>query len=169
METKELINKYKNSIFNIALILLALIIFSKIYKKQNETIESLQKQTQEAIKKNEVLEDLSQMEKKIILYNNLLSKKDSGSAINTIGNIAKETNIKIISIRPLQEQRYPEYIKIPFDLTVNAHNYHALGKFISRIENQQDVYLIDSMGISTDAQTKELTVNLKISTVVLTK
>lgn len=169
METRELINKYKNSIFNIALILLALIIVSKIYKKQNETIKLLQKQTQEAIQKNEVLEKISQMEKKINLYSSLFSKKDASSDINTIGNIAKESNIKIISIRPLSEQRSSEYIKIPFDLTVLAPNYHALGKFISRVENQQDVYLIDSMDISSDIERKELTVNLKINTVVLTK
>ena len=169
MDTIEFINKYKKYLLNIVVILAALIIASKIYKGQDKILENLREEAQETTKKNEVLQDLSQLEKRVSLYNNLFSKKDASAAINTISNIAKESNIKIISIRPLSEQRSPEYIKIPLDLTVSAPDYHALGKFISRVENQQDVYFIDSMAISTDTQTKKMTTNLKISTVLLTK
>ena len=169
MKAIEFINKNKNTFFNIVLILLALFISSKIYKSQGKTMESLREQTQEESKKNEVLQDISSLEKKIGLYKDLLNKKDAASAINTFGNIAKESNVDIISIKPYPEQKFTEYIKIPFELSVNAPNYHSLGKFISRIENQQDVYMIDSLSINANNQPKELNASLKVSTVILIK
>lgn len=169
MDAIEFINKNKNTLFNIALILLALFISNKVYKSQGKAIESLREQTREEFKKNEILQDISSLEKKIGLYKNLLHNKDAASAINTFGNIAKESNINIISIKPSPEQKFTEYIKIPFELSVNAPNYHSLGKFISRIENQQEVYMIDSLNINANNQLKDLNVSLKVSAIILIK
>lgn len=169
MDAIEFINKNKRALFNIALILLALFISNKIYKSQGKTIESLREQTREESKKNEILQDISSLEKKIGLYKNLFSNKGAASAINTFGNIAKESNINIISIKPHPEQKFTEYIKMPFELSVNAPDYHSLGKFISKIENQQDVYMIDSLSINANNQLKELNVSLKVSAIILIK
>jgi len=169
MNAIELINKNKGAFFNIALILLSLFISSKIYKSQGKAIESLREQTLEESKKNEVLQDILSLEKKIGLYKDLLHKKDAASAISTLGNIAKESNINIISIKPYPAQELTDYIKIPFELSVNAPNYHSLGKFISRIENQQDVYVIDSLSINANNELKGLNVSLKVNTIALIK
>lgn len=165
MELTEPINKNKNRILNIALIILAFVIASNIYKKQTKEIESLQAKIDLEIKKNGVLKNIGQLEKEINSYKNFLTKKDSNLIMNTIGNIAKEVGVKIVSIRPNLEQSYPDYIKFPFDLVLSASNYHAIGKFISELESHPDVYVIETLGIRPEYQTKELTVNLKLSTV----
>lgn len=167
MDAIEFINKNKNIFFNLALILLALFVSSKIYKSQHKTIVSLVERTQEESKKNALMQDINLLEKKIGLYINFLQKKDAASTISALGSIAKESNIKVISIRPSQERRFPEYVKIPFDLSLNAPDYHTLGKFISRVENYQDFYIIDSLSINANSQLKGLNVSLKVSAVIL--
>lgn len=167
MDLTEL-NKYKNKLFNIAVIILALIFTSNIYKKQTRDIEALKGTRDVEIKKNKTLDSISQLEKKINAYKNLFSKKDASLVINTTGNIAKELGIRIVSIKPGAEQRYPDYIKLPFDLVVNTSGYHALGKFISKLESCQYVYSIEVVNIRFESQTGELTVNLKLSNIVST-
>jgi len=169
MDATELINRHKNKLFNIVLILLALIISSKIYNAQDKAREALREQINEETRKNELLRDISSMDKRIGLYKNLFINKDADTAINTLGTIARESNVKIVSIRPAGEQRFPEYIRIPFELNVNVDSYHPLGRFISIIENQQGVYMVDSVSISTSNQGRELNVNLKVSTIILVR
>lgn len=169
MDVTTILNRYKNSFFGIALILLAVIISNKIYKAQDKKILLLQAQAQEEFKKNEVLREISSLERKIMLYNKLLEKKDPASAINSIGNIARDSGVKIISIKPGQELKFSDYIKMPLELTVNVSNYHTLGKFISMVESQKDLYLVDSMSISAGSQSEGLSVNLRISSIILTK
>lgn len=170
MDLIELSNKYKNKILNIAIIILALIISSNIYKKQAKEIESLKGKTNVEIKKNNMLKNISQLEKRINTYRNLFAKKDVSLVINTISNIAKESGIKIVSIKPIPEQRqiYPEYIKFPFNLVLTASKYHALGKFISKVEGYRDVYVVDSLEMRFEPTKEELTVNLKVSSIAFT-
>lgn len=169
MELSALTHKQKTNILNIALIILALIISLNIYKKQVKEIESIKAQKEVEIKKNKVLQEISQLEKRLVLYKNLLPKKDPSSVINNINNIAKESAIKIVSIRPAAEQKYPDYIIFPFDLVIKVANYHALGKFISRVESYTDVYMVEVANIRTEYGAKGLTVNLTISSITTTK
>lgn len=168
MELTQL-NKYKNKIFNIAVVMAAVMIaFNFIYKKQFKQIKLLKEKKDIEIEKNHLLESISQVEKRINDYKNLLTKKDASLVINAITDIAKESGAKIISIRPGQERRYSGYIKFPFDLVISINSYHRLGRFISELENYQDVYVVDAMGITSLTQTGELTANLKISSIVST-
>ena len=154
MEAIEFINKNKSALVNIVLVLLALFISNKIYKSQDKRIESFREQIREESKKNEILQEISSLEKRVGFYKNLFLEKDAVSAMNTLGSIAKETNINIIAIKPNPEQNFTEYIKIPIELSVRATNYHSLGKFISRIENLHEVYMIDSLRININNETK---------------
>lgn len=169
MEAMEFINKNKNALFNVVLILLALFISNKIYKSQRQTMESLREQTREESKKNEVLQGIRSLEENFGLYKKLLPDKDAASAINTFGNIAKESSINIVSIKPYPEQKFAEYIKIPFELSVSSPDYHRLGRFISRIESHRDVYMVDSLSINAGNQPKELNASLKVSAIILIK
>lgn len=160
------INKYKNKIFNIAVLLLVLIFaYRVIYKKQVQEIQSLNETKVTEAKKNEVLEDISRLEKRIDAYKNLLPRKDASLILNTISNIAKESGITIASIKPMVEENYPDYIKSPFSLTLVTSSYHALGKFLSQVESLQDVYIVDAVQIQPSGKTGELSVNLKLSSI----
>lgn len=168
MEVAEIL-KHKNKIFNLLLLVLtAMIAFNLIYKKQSAEIGTVEARKETEIKKNKLLGQIGQSEKKINAYKELLGKKNSGAVIKAINDMARESDLKIVSIRPGQEQVFPEYIKFPYDLTVNSDNYHDLGKFISKLESFKDVYVIDAMNIASGIGEKGLTVTLKISSIAFT-
>ncbi len=167
MELNELTRKYKNNIFNIALIIFALIVANNIYKKQAKVIESLKAKVDLELKKNDVLNGIGQLEKKINSYKSLLTRKESNVVMNVITNIARDSEVKIISIRPASENRQADYIKFTFALILNTPNYHALGKFISKLESYQDVYSVETVTVASQDETKRaLTVNLNVSSIV---
>lgn len=168
MDLTEAINKHKNRIFNIAVIILTVFIASNIYKKQGREVELLNAKKDAGTKKNSVLESISQLNNRINSYKNLLAKKDANLVINTISNIAKALGIKIVSVKPAMEQRFADYTKYPFDLMVSAPNYHALGKFISGLESYNDIYFIEAFNISFEKTTKELNITLRISSAIFT-
>ncbi len=168
MDLTEAINKHKNRIFNLIVIILALAIANNIYRKQSREIELLNAKKDAGIKKSSVLESISQLNNRINSYKNLLTKKDANLVINTTSDIAKASGVKILSVKPAMEQRFADYTKFPFDLMVSAPNYHALGKFISGLESYEDIYFIEALNINFEKTTKELNITLKISSTIFT-
>jgi len=153
--------KGRKRVLSIGIILFTLIITLIIYRVQIKKIELLHVNKDSELKKNEVLKEISRSEKTIKLYKNIFSKKDASSVMNTISNIARDSNVRLISIRPGNEENQPLYIKCPFILVIDADNYHAIGKFISSIENQSDIYFVDAISIRSQEESqipdKELT------------
>ncbi len=147
MDLIGLINNNKNKVFNIAVIILALIIALNIYKKQMANIESLKVKISEENKKNKVLEGLGKLENKISSYEELLPNKEVSFFMSEISSIVKDSGVKLTSIRPLAEEPYPEYTKYAFELTVNSPNYDLLAKFINKLEAYQSLYIIDNIDI----------------------
>lgn len=168
------LNKYKNTFLNIGVIIIFLVITNGIYKNQNLTAKKLEKDREAEIKKNAALTAISTLEKKIGLYRNFLNKKDLSSIINNISNIAKESQIKIISIRPQNEKDQGDYIKYPFSLSITAKDYHQLGQFIAKLESSSDIYIIESIAVRPRAaeaqpskQAEKVSAELTLSTVLL--
>jgi len=161
------IKKHKNRVLNILIIILALFISSNIYKKQNKEMLSLNAQKEIEIKKNAEFEVIGRLEEKNKYFKNYLSKKDAGLAIDTISNIAKELGIKIISIRPEAELKFAQYTKAPFEISLGINNYHDLGKFISKMENSNEVYIIETITAKRESEGKGLSVNLKLSSIAV--
>ncbi|MFA6358144.1 MAG: type 4a pilus biogenesis protein PilO [Candidatus Omnitrophota bacterium] len=172
MEKNDLFEKNKTKILSTGLILLALFLAFKIYKSGDEQVNSLIQQKDIELKKNNALEEIAGLEKKVESYKRVFVKKDLSSVIDTISNIAKNCSVKIISIKPNSEEAYPDYIKSFFVITISSPSYHSLGDFVSQIENYKDIYLVEELSISlTDPSSsakntnKNLSVNLKISTI----
>ncbi|MFA5144979.1 MAG: type 4a pilus biogenesis protein PilO [Candidatus Omnitrophota bacterium] len=167
MKLSGLINK--NRVFNASLIILAVIVAGNIYKGQGKGVEALKKENDMEIKKNTVMNSLSKGENDLDGYKNIFVKKDAGSIINTLSNIAKESGVKIKSIKPAQEQKLTYYIKTPFNLALSVPGYHALGGFISKLENYRDAYLVvEAVDIRSETQGEGLNVNLMVNSIVLT-
>ncbi|OGX19132.1 MAG: hypothetical protein A3K83_01190 [Omnitrophica WOR_2 bacterium RBG_13_44_8b] len=132
-------------------------------------MQSLQQKKEEATRKNELLEAISKFERKTSAYRNLFAKKDTGMVIDTLSKLALETGVKIIGIRPMQEMRFPGYTKTPFDLVLTAPGFHALGRFISRIESYKEVYMVDNLDIKrvqSQVKTDDLSVTITVSSFV---
>jgi Tfp pilus assembly protein PilO len=174
MNLISLISKHKNKLPGIIIIILSLIIASNIYKSQLKTVESLKEKKDLEIRKNEILNQISQnIEKTLNPYKQLLNTKDTSLLIDTISNIAKESGIKINSLKPQTEEQKTDYIKYSFDLEIAASDYHNLGKFINKIENSSDVYLVEALNIkaipgqSGEGPADRLSAELRLSTILM--
>lgn len=168
----ETLLKNKNKILNFGIIFLLLFIALQIYKYGNQQMNSLAEQKENELKKNKVIENIVVLEKQMGAYNKVFVKKDLGSVMDTMSSIAKVSSIKIISIKPIKEEVYTDYIKSSFLITAQAPNYHSLGNFISQIENYKDIYLVDEVttissmsGYVKESSSTGLNVSLKISTI----
>ncbi|MGE5197716.1 MAG: hypothetical protein ACM3IL_04355, partial [Deltaproteobacteria bacterium] len=80
--------------------------------------------------------------------------------------------VKILSLRPLPEEGFPLYVKYTYDLTLEANSYHAMGKFISKIESSPFIFKVEYISMQPQANIQKgklelITANLKISTVLL--
>lgn len=176
MDFIDSINTHKNKVVNIILIILALLIANNIYKTQAKNIATLREKKDAELKKNAVLKEIVKLEKKITAVKNMVNNKDISTVINTLGNIAKESSVKIVSLRPQTERDYPFYVKYSFDLNVMSSSYHPIGKFISKLENSADIYTVDLINIrpisaqyipQTEATTDKINVELKVSTILI--
>jgi Tfp pilus assembly protein PilO len=172
MEIFEFIGRHKNKALNIVIIIIALNVAGNIYKKQALRVGVLEAQKESEIKKNTALEEISGLEKKINSYKQLFKEKESDLIFGDINNIANACSVKIVSIKPGQEQKFTDYLKVYFDLVINATNYHSLAKFINILENSPDIYIVDSLDTRVISGKKEqgnnqggLSVGLKISAI----
>jgi len=172
MDINEIFEKNKNIILNLGVVVLALFIALQIYNGINEKINSLTRQKDTELKKNEASVEIASFEKKIDAYKKVLVKRDLGSVMDAVSAVAKQYAIKVLSIKPDQEEAGPDYIKSSFSLVIIAPDYHALGNFVSRIESYEDIYFVDEVNIGspdTRGAVREvgtgLKVDLKISTI----
>ncbi|MDD2688761.1 MAG: type 4a pilus biogenesis protein PilO [Candidatus Omnitrophica bacterium] len=167
MELTVLVDKHKNKLLNIAVIILALILTYNIYKQYLADKASLEQKKEMELKKRTALENISQLELKIQSYQNLLSEKGASVLINNINSLAKDSGVKIISVRPAEKVQEEEYIKFPFELVINAPSYHAVGNFVSKLESSPEVFLVEVVKIRQDSGEKSLSADLRVTNIVL--
>lgn len=155
------LDKHKNIIVNLLLVALAIFLAVKIYKGQDEKVNGLREARSTELNKNTLLSEISGLEKKINSFKKFLNQKDSSDALNKISSIAGAQGVKITSIRPQPEISYNIYSKLPFKLSLEAKNYHQLGRFISALESSPYIYSVESMVITPaeKGQGVELTVS----------
>ncbi len=169
MDLVSLINKHKNKIFNIVLIIIAMFFASNIYKKQAASIKSIKAEIAKEEKRNQTLDSIGKLDAQINAYRKLLVKKEPSSSINEINNIARDSGIKIVSIKPAGEDSLVDYKKYNFDLTVSSPDYDTLARFINALEVNQSVYNVDLLDIRSPSRNKksELSASLRISAVAI--
>lgn len=148
MELKNIsLIKNKNNLINIGLIVLALIIAKNIYSGQGGKIEKLRANKTMELKKNALIGDIGRLEKRIDAYKKVLYKRDTSSIINSITQIAGNSQIKITSVKPEEEKEYAAYNQISVKVSIVAADYHKIGDFISKLENAPDFYIIEEFSI----------------------
>jgi len=171
MEAVYFLTKHKNKVLNILILILFLFAAQRIYGIKLNEKRSLSFKKEQEIKKNQVLAQIVGLEKNISAYKKILRQKDSAYFIDKLSNLAKDSEVKIISIKPVREIAGGVYTRYPFGLSVSALGYHAIGKFISRIENSRDVFIVESIGISPnpaaakEAQADKMKLELVVSAV----
>jgi hypothetical protein len=168
MIAQEQIDKYKNKIINIVVIFFALVIAVNIYKGKASEFNSLKVRISEEGKKNLEFEKINRMEKKIGSYKELFVNREASLVMADINNIAKGADVKVLSIKPSQNESADDYSKDIFEVAVNAPSYDILAKFINTVESFSNVYMVEGMEVSYKDQLKKngLTAILLISSVV---
>lgn len=157
-----LIERNKNKIVNVGIIILALFIALKLYIASSNQISSLDEQKSNELEENKVAEEIATLEKKVEAYQKVFARKDLASIMDIITGIAKDAAVKIVSVKPLAEEVSDGYSNSPFLITLNAPRYHALGDFISKIENHKDILLVSEIKInSIIANANPMEANLK--------
>lgn len=162
----------KNKVLNFGVIIFALFISFQIYNFSDQQVKSLILKKNDELKKNKISEEIAVLEKKIEGYKKVFVGRDMSFIIDTMSMIAKESLVKIVSIKPEGVEKSVDYIKSSFSISVSAPSYHSLGKFISLIENNKDIFLVEEViisskreNLSTVSDSTALDVSLKISTV----
>ncbi|MCX5699034.1 MAG: type 4a pilus biogenesis protein PilO [Candidatus Omnitrophica bacterium] len=168
----ELIERNINKIINFGVIILALVIALRLHKSANDQVSSLIQQQNNELEKNKVIEEIAALEKKAEIYTKVFVKKDLAGIMGVISDIAKDTSVKIVSVKPYAEDELENYFNSSFLITLTAPSYHALGDFISKIENHKDIYLVSEISINSIVSNPgakgaqaDLGVNLKINTI----
>ncbi len=166
MDINNLVAKHKNKLINTAIIILALVVANHIFKIQSEKIKRLQEDKKNELRRREVLVAIDELENKLNQYRQDLARKDSSAVISSINELAKESGVSILSIKPDQEARLGDYAKVPFMLSLKAAGSHAIGKFISKLEANREVfYSVESLRIAPAPDGSGLTASLKLSSI----
>jgi len=163
------LHKYKNIILNILVIVLALVISNFIYKNQAKAFEKIKLNNEKELKKNRVLNNIKRLDNAFLTYKKAINKKDVSLLINNISNIARESGLSIDLLKPLAENTESVYINYPFELKMRANSYHEVGRFMSKLESDPDIYIVDSMNIVLDPESQKgrLIVTLKFRTIII--
>jgi Tfp pilus assembly protein PilO len=165
MNTDVLIKKIQGNMVNIVILGVSIFIAFKIYHgKQNEFNALKEKQGNE-IKKNEVMQDIDKLQKDIETMKKVVNNKVISDVISKLGNIARESQIKIVFIKPQPEMVLSGgvYSKYPFEMSVTTNSYHKIGNFIGRIEKSAELYKVEDLTISSNSKTSEDKISAKIA------
>lgn len=167
MISQEQVDKYKNAVINMAVVIIALVIAVNIYNGKTAEINSLKLKINEEEKKNLELEEIGRTEKKKGAYKKLFVKKEASEVMADINDIANAAGVSVLSVKPSQSDSTTDYSKDAFEIAVKARSYDILAKFINSLESFASVYMIDDMAVdsSEEFSKKGLTVTLRISSI----
>lgn len=170
MDIIPLINKAKAHLLNIIIIVIAVIIAFNNSKTKAHDRKLLKDRINTELSKNEVLRDISNLEGRFTSLKKRINNKAISLVISLLGNMAKESDVRIILIKPQKENYLGVYTKYPFELVVSAKSYHKIGKFISIIENSPDIYIVENMVITSNPNEKEedkVIIKLVLNTILI--
>ena len=167
----ELLLQHKNKIINAAIFILALFIAQNIYQRQIREADILKQKKDGELKRNAVLEDIQQLEKKIRGYKSAVNRKDLSVVMNIVSEIAQDFGLNVISIRPEMQDEKALYTRYHFAMKLESNTYHAVGRFVSKLESRAELYSVEKLEIrpiySYESEKKWLSVELTVSTILL--
>jgi Tfp pilus assembly protein PilO len=172
MEPTELLIKHKNTIISSVILVIAIIVSLKIYSKQTTEFNSLFTQKEAETAKNVTLTKISEQFGQLAVYKEFINVKEISSVLDVISEIAKESGVDIMSIRPESEQSKDIYIRYPYVLNVVADTYHKIGDFISRLESHPDIFSVENISMSPqriqgEKAGEQINASLTIGTIIV--
>ena len=166
---------FGNNLANIIVIIIAIFAAIGIYQADTRNIAVMQDKLNSGRQKNELLLRLDSLNKNIKALKSPLTGRDISLTIPSIKDIAQNSAVRIISLKPQAERDFPLYVKYVFELVVAADDFHSMGRFMADIENSPDFYFVEQLSMSipdkssSEDQKRELVANLYIVRVELKK
>jgi Tfp pilus assembly protein PilO len=154
-------------VFAMVIFVAAFIGFNFIYKYNKKQLLIVQEEIEDETKKNEVLKDLSILDKRLQKYKvRSFTSVEVTPVLDKISSLAKDANILIETFSPMQLIQKREYVGIPLNIPLTC-NYHKLGKFVSLLESNKELILIKSLRITKPLESRSGTTNIpKVSLAV---
>jgi len=149
IDTRTLLTRYRNIVVNVGVLFVAFLIMRSIYGYQNNKINDLRRTRDIEIRKNELLKKIDESEKRIEAYQRAFGKKEVSEVVNAITQIARDSKVRIISIRPGGEKKQDHFSELMVDVNVHAADYHSVGEFVSRLENSAYAYTVNYLYIKS--------------------
>jgi type IV pilus assembly protein PilO len=136
----------------ISVILLALIIGNNLYQFQKRKIAYLKTEIKKEESKNRLVREIVLLNKKIGSYEKRLPRqRDVSWLMRKVTQLAKDAQVKIISLKPQAIDRQVGYVRIPLEIKLNC-SYHELGGFLSNIESSPEFIRINSLQLISSTQ-----------------
>ena len=151
-----------NQIITLVVLVIAGFVAINIHLNQNKRISQIQQLENEQREKNEMLLHIGDLKKKFNFYKKAFKPVDSREIISTITDLATVADLKIISLTAEKKSVAlgisKVYNKVLFNLTIQVDGFHQLAKFISKLESNPMIFIIELVRIrGVSAGARELT------------
>jgi Tfp pilus assembly protein PilO len=172
MQVEQIPAAIQKNILNIVVLGACAAFAWNILGKQMKEVDTIKAEAQTALQKNDVLKQIAQSEGRLKILRRNINIKDKTSIINTLNGIAKDCQVKILKFDEIPpDQSVPGYIRYPFALNISLDNYHTLGKFISALESNPFLFMVDNIAVnaegSGDSGRRGIQVSLEVSTILI--
>lgn len=165
LDINAILKKVKDNFISVLIIAICSMIAFKTYNKNCAALEQLKQVDEQEQKKNGVLQEISAMEKSFQGLREKINNKEITSSIYVLSTLAKNADVKIGSIKPMDQQQLEVFTRFPFELSVSAKDYHKLGRFVSILENAQEFYTVELLEITGNDE--QVTAHLVVSTLLV--
>jgi Tfp pilus assembly protein PilO len=159
----------KNKLVNIVVIIIACVVAAYIYQGQMKSIKVAQEKKATEEKKNVVLQKIDALQLEVGAVKKMLVKQETSVIMGTVSSFAQEAGVRILSFRPGSEQRQQDYVKTGYYIELTAPDYHALSRFINKLESNRDIFIMQSItmrpALNSSGRKESLTVTVIFDTV----
>lgn len=139
-------------VITITIVSIVLILSYAIYYLHANQTQELRSNIKEDEKGLVIRRDIAKLDNIIKDYANYLYKDATTDTLrSTISALAKESAADIVSIQPPVSEKFGNYIRISFRVTLNA-SYDQLGAFIEKVERLSKLTKIEEIIIGEEVR-----------------
>lgn len=163
-----LISKIKGNALTFLLVGAGLFVALSINKTKNAEIGRIKNEIEVEKRKNSILGEITLMEKRVDALKMKLNAKEMSSVVQSLNALATKCGVTISFRNKQQEEPGPHdaYTRYFFELTLDAANFHKIGKFISSLEKSSEIFIVDTIQCSPQGGSKT-SVKLLVSTIMI--
>ncbi|MFA6217211.1 MAG: type 4a pilus biogenesis protein PilO [Candidatus Omnitrophota bacterium] len=163
----------KSKLIHIVFVCICAMIARNIFIAGQKDLKKLTLEQEKGKVANTILTEIVVSEKQYTAYKGLLNVKDPGVILNSISTLAKNSLVKILSMKPQMQKEYPLYTYYSFEMTISTDSFHKIGQLVKSLENSNEVFLIDSLSVTAQtsgdagSSSKKIEAEFLISTLLI--